>query len=173
MTLNVMNPSAFLPLALAQGLLAASASLPEIIQSPPIIINETISMAKGVYVRTSDTQSLKRGDVVAMPMNASAKTYLRDKLGYPGETLLIKRVVGISGDIFCRQGAVVTINDRKVIALRQDTQGNLLPRFSGCQAVSANQIFLLGDHPGSFDSRYFGSVTKAELSGTYKAVMTW
>jgi conjugative transfer signal peptidase TraF len=165
--------SALLLLALAQGLLAASASLPEFIQSPPVIINETISMAKGVYVRSGDTQSLKRGDVIAMPMNASAKTYLRDQLGYPGETLLIKRVVGISGDTFCRQGAVVTINDRSVTALRQDTQANLLPSFSGCRALPADQVFLLGDHPGSFDSRYFGPVTKSELSGTYKAVMTW
>jgi conjugative transfer signal peptidase TraF len=168
-----MNVSAFIPLALAQGLLAVSASLPAVIHNPPIIINETISMAKGAYVRVGDNQSLKRGDIVAMSMNASAKTYLRDKLGYPGETLLIKRVLGISGDIFCRQGAMVTINDRTVTALRLDKQGNLLPSFSGCQVLSANQIFLLGDHPGSFDSRYFGPVTKSELSGTYRAVMTW
>jgi type IV secretory pathway protease TraF len=173
MTLNFMNASALLPLALAQGLLAASASLPEIIQSPPIIINETISMAKGVYVRNSDTQSLRRGDIIAMPMNASAQDYLGGKLGYPKDTILIKRVSGLSGDVMCSHGAKVTINAQAVNATRRDSTGSLLPYWTGCHVLLPNEVFLLGDHASSFDSRYFGPVTKSGLSGTYKAVMTW
>jgi conjugative transfer signal peptidase TraF len=173
MTLNVMNPSAFLPLAIAQGLLAASASLPEIIQSPPIIINETISMSKGIYVHTSDTQGLRRGDIIAMPMNAPARDYLGGKLGYLKDTMLIKRVAGLSGDVMCRQGVKVTINAQEVNATRRDSTGSLLPYWTGCHVLLPNEVFLLGDHASSFDSRYFGPVTKSELSGTYKAVMTW
>ena len=173
MTLNLMNTAIFLNIALAQGLLIASAALPEAIQDPPIIINETISMAKGAYVRTGDAQSLKHGDIIAMPMNAPARDYLGEKLGYPKDTMLIKRVAGLSGDVMCRRGTPVTINAQAVHAARRDSGGNFLPYWTGCHVLLPNEVSLLGDHPSSFDSRYFGPVTKAELSGTYKAVMTW
>jgi type IV secretory pathway protease TraF len=168
-----MNTAIFLNIALAQGLLVASTALPDAIQNPPIIINETISMAKGAYVRTGDARSLKRGDIIAMQMNTPARDYLGDKLGYPKDTMLIKRVAGLSGDVMCRHGTTVTINARTIHAARRDTSGVFLPYWSGCHVLLPNEVFLLGDHPGSFDSRYFGPVIKAELSGTYKAVMTW
>jgi type IV secretory pathway protease TraF len=168
-----MNASIFLNIALAQGLLIASAALPDAIQNPPIVINETISMAKGAYVRTGYAQSVKRGDIIAMPMNKPAQDYLGDKLGYPKDTMLIKRVAGLSGDVMCRHGTLVIIKAQTVQAARRDGGGNLLPSWSGCHVLLPNEVFLLGDHASSFDSRYFGPVTKAEMSGTYQAVMTW
>jgi signal peptidase I len=173
MTLNVMNTAIFLAIALAQGFLIASAALPDTVQNPPIIINETISMAKGAYIRNGDAQNLKRGDIIAMPMNPSATDYLGEKLGYPKDTMLIKRVAGLSGDVMCRHGIEVTINGQTIHATRRDTSGILLPYWTGCHVLLPNEVFLLGDHSSSFDSRYFGPVTKPELSGTYQAVMTW
>jgi signal peptidase I len=173
MTPSIMNATIFLNIALANGLLIAGASLPEAIHNPPVIINETISMAKGAYVRTGDLGHLEVGDIVAMPMNASAKAYLGDKLGYPESTMLIKRVAGLSGDTICRERATVTIRGSLVQASLGDERGNNLPSWSGCRTLLAGEFFLLGDHAGSFDSRYFGAVTRQELSGTYKAVMTW
>lgn len=167
-----MNTAIFLNIALAQGLLIASAALPHAIQNPPIIINETISMAKGAYIRTGSAQRVERGDIIAMPMNRPARDYLGEKLGYPKDTMLIKRVAGLSGDVMCRDGIEVTINAQTVQAARRDSGGNLLPYWSGCHVLLPNEVFLLGDHVSSFDSRYFGPVTKAELSGTYKALMT-
>ena len=168
-----MNASLLFHVALANTLLAASAALPDIIQNPPIIINETISMAKGAYVRTGSVDDLKRSDIIAMPMNASAKDYLGAKLGHPQDTMLIKRVVGLSGDIMCRHGKIVTIDGRSIRASLKDTNGNELPTWSGCHTLLPSEVFLLGDHASSFDSRYFGPVSRQELSGTYKAVMTW
>jgi signal peptidase I len=173
MTSSIMNATIFLNIALANGLLIASAALPEAIHNPPVIINETISMAKGAYVRTGDLGHLEVGDIIAMPMNASAKAYLGDKLGYPADTMLIKRIAGISGDAVCRDGATVTINGKSVQASLKDTMGNELPTWSGCRSLLSGEVFLIGDHPSSFDSRYFGAVTRGELSGTYKEVMTW
>ena len=168
-----MNAALLFHVALANTLLAASAALPDMIQNPPIIINETISMAKGAYVRTGSVDDLKRGDIIAMPMNASAKAYLGAKLGYPKDTMLIKRVVGLSGDIICRHGTIVTIDGRSIRASLTDTSGNKLLTWSGCHTLLLNEVIVLGDHPTSFDSRYFGPVTRQKLSGTYKAVMTW
>jgi conjugative transfer signal peptidase TraF len=173
MTLNVLNTAIFLNIALAQGLLIASAALPDAIQNPPVIINETISMPKGAYLRIGDADDLRRGDIIAMPMNIFAQDYLGGKLGYLKDTMLIKRVAGLSGDVMCRQGVKVTINAQEVNATRRDSTGSLLPYWTGCHVLLPNEVFLLGDHASSFDSRYFGPVTKSELSGTYKAVMTW
>jgi type IV secretory pathway protease TraF len=130
-------------------------------------------MAKGIYTRTSGVDDLKPGEVIAMPMNEPAKDYLGAKLGYPKDTLLIKRVAALPGDIVCRHGNSVTVKAQTVRAARADAQGHLLPVWEGCHTLLRGEVFLLGDHQSSFDSRYFGPVTKSELSGTYKAVITW
>jgi signal peptidase I len=140
---------------------------------PPAIINETASMAKGVYVRLGDAHGLGHGDVVAMPMNPAARAYLGGKLGYPADTQLIKRVAGLPGDMVCRTGSAVTVAGVKVQARASDGQGNQLARWSGCHRLKEGEVFLLGDHAASFDSRYFGPVPISALHGTYRAVLSW
>jgi signal peptidase I len=168
-----MNMSAFLPLALAQGFLAVAASLPALASDPPIIVNETISMAKGVYMRSGDPKDASLGDIIAMPMTESARAYLGEELGYPKNIYLVKRVAGVTGDVMCRQDGIVTIGERTVQAKRHDTKGNLLPFWKGCYTLLPDQVFVLGDHPNSFDSRYFGPVMRNRLTGRYQEVVTW
>jgi type IV secretory pathway protease TraF len=168
-----MNASSFIPLILAQGIVAASASLPAIVQNPPVIVNETISMANGAYVRVGDNTQPKLGEIVAFPMNEAARAYLGEDLGYPKDIYLVKRVAGLTGEVMCRHGLRVTIGARTVQAALHDSRGNALPDWQGCYVLSVNQVFVLGDHPSSFDSRYFGPVMKDRFIGTYQAVMTW
>lgn len=87
--------------------------------------------------------------------------------------MLIKRVAGISGDVMCRQETAVTIGNKAVVAARMDRHGYPLPAWGGCRTLSANEVFLLGDHPASYDSRYFGPVSRSELAGIYRAAVTW
>jgi type IV secretory pathway protease TraF len=130
-------------------------------------------MAEGAYLRVGDVADLKRGDIIAMSMNGAARNYLVMKLGYPRDTMLIKRVAGLSSDFVCRQGSVVTVNKKSQVAARSDRQGNILPAWNGCRSLSTDEVFLLGDHPASFDSRYFGPVSRGELVGVYRAAVTW
>jgi conjugative transfer signal peptidase TraF len=141
--------------------------------APPAIINETASMAKGVYVRVKDANALGHGDVVAMPMNPASRAYLGVKLGYPSETQLIKRVAGLPGDMVCRTGSTVTVASAEVHARATDGRGNPLASWSGCHRLQDGEVFLLGDHAASFDSRYFGPVPINALHGTYRAVLSW
>ena len=168
-----MNTGPLLMIVLVQSLFVANAALSGLKTKPPMILNETPSMAKGAYVRVGEVADLKRGDIIAMPMNGAARNYLVKKLGYPKDTMLIKRVAGLSGDLVCRQGSVVTINKRTLVAARSDRQGIPLPVWFGCRTLSTNEVFLLGDHPASFDSRYFGPVSRGELGGIYRAAVTW
>lgn len=161
------------PLIVANLGLAILASAPAFQDHPPFIINETVSMAKGVYAYTDNAKAIKRKDIVALKMTIGANAYLVDELGYPKRTLLIKRVAGLSGDVICRHGMRVTVNAQIVNAQSKDRIGNLLPVWDGCAVLLPNQVFLLGDHPSSFDSRYLGPVTKEQLLGTYRGVLTW
>lgn len=168
-----MNTGPLLMIALVQGLFVLNSGLTDLKTKPPVILNETPSMSKGAYVRVDDVARLKRGDVIAMPLNGQSRDYLVRKLGYPKDTMLMKRIAGISGDLVCRQETAVTIGNKAVVAARMDKHGYPLPAWGGCRALLPNEVFLLGDHASSFDSRYFGPVTKDELVGIYRAVVTW
>jgi conjugative transfer signal peptidase TraF len=168
-----MNTGPLLMIALVQSLFIANAAIPKLKTKPPVILNETPSMAKGAYVRMGEVADLKRGDIIAMPTNSAARNYLVKKLGYPKDTMLIKRVAGLNGDLVCRRNSVVTINKRSLVAARSDRRGNYLAAWNGCRILSPNQVFLLGDHPASYDSRYFGPVSRSELAGIYRAAFTW
>ncbi len=168
-----MKTGILITLVTCNGLLLAQSFAPDQKNAPLAIINETPSMQKGLYVRTGDAHDLKRGEIVAMPMPTSAKDYLVDKLGYPADTLLIKRVAALPGDIVCRQTDTVTVAGKTLQANARDRHDNALPDWQGCHKLSNEEIFIQGDHPGSFDSRYFGPVSRQALSGTYRQVLSW
>jgi conjugative transfer signal peptidase TraF len=168
-----MKIAIFITLVITNGLLVAQSFMPNQRNAPLAIINETPSMQKGLYIRTGDAQKLKRGEIVAMPMPKSAKDYLVGTLGYPADTLLIKRVAALPGDIVCRQSDTVTVAGKTLQANARDRHDNALRDWQGCYKLTNERIFIQGDHSGSFDSRYFGPVSQHALSGTYRQVLSW
>jgi type IV secretory pathway protease TraF len=168
-----MNTSAIVSLVITNVLLTSAPVLHQLVKAPPVIINETASMKKGLYVWSGDTHALKHGDIVAMPMNERARDYLVAKLGYPTDTMLLKRVAALPGETVCRHGEAVTAPKRAVRSEHKDSTSSILPSWEGCHTILPTEIFLLGDHPASFDSRYFGPVLTAEISGTYKELRPW
>jgi conjugative transfer signal peptidase TraF len=168
-----MKIAILITLVISNGLLLAQSFMPDQRSAPLAIINETPSMQKGLYIRTGDAQKLKRGEIVALPMPKNAKDYLVDKLGYPADTLLIKRVAALPGDEVCRQAGKLIVAGKTLQAKARDRRGNVLPHWQGCHKLSSERIFIQGDYAGSFDSRYFGSVYRHALSGTYRQVLSW
>lgn len=134
------------------------------------LINESPSLPRGLYLRGGGKPAL--GSIVALPQPASTRAYLTG-LGMPGDVLLIKRVAARGGDIVCRDGLTVQTPLRRVEARERDDRGVTLPAWSGCRRLSDDELFLLGDTPGSFDSRYFGPVDRAVIAGVYWGVLTW
>jgi conjugative transfer signal peptidase TraF len=168
-----MKTGILITLVISNGLLLAQSFMPNQRNAPPIIINETPSMQKGLYVRTGNATDLKRGEIVAVPMPKNAKDYLVGKLGYPADTFLIKRVAALPGEIVCRQKDTLSVAGKTLQAKAHDRHDNVLPNWQGCHQLSNERIFIQGDHPGSFDSRYFGPVSRQGLSGTYLQVLSW
>ena len=168
-----MSIKAFLPLALAHGFLGATAVTLVDSHQPPVIINETASMAKGAYVRTGSAREPKVGDIVALPMNEQAQAYLTDHLGYPSDTLLLKHVAAVAGDQVCHSDSITTVRTTTLPVRRTDSQGNTLPVWTGCRTLATGEVFLAGDAPASFDGRYLGPTPTTALIGQYREALTW
>jgi conjugative transfer signal peptidase TraF len=78
-----------------------------------------------------------------------------------GSMPLMKRVVGVAGDLVTATDAGIEINGQPVPNSRPldlDTNGRALPHLRGCFGLKQGEIWAAGEHPNSFDSRYFGPV---------------
>jgi signal peptidase I len=85
----------------------------------------------------------------------------------------VKRIVGLPGDVITIQGTKVTVNGKTLNDPFVDPrlQGNQYPSFTNL-VVPPNTYFVLGDNRyGSFDSRAWGCVPKANLIG--RAVLVY
>jgi conjugative transfer signal peptidase TraF len=137
----------------------------------PLLVNETGSLPRGLYIWRPDLAP-NRGAVVALRPPSAAAPYLA-VLGAPEGVRLLKRVAALSGDRVCAHPGSVTLRDRSLVAHTTDRRGRPLPAWTGCGPLPTDQVFLLGDTADSFDSRYFGPVRLSELDGVYGEVFTW
>ncbi|MDD3936024.1 S26 family signal peptidase [Rhodoferax sp.] len=78
-----------------------------------------------------------------------------------GSMPLIKRVVGVAGDLVTASDAGIEVNGQPVSNARPldlDNKGSALPHLRGSFSLRQGEIWVAGEHPNSFDSRYFGPV---------------
>lgn len=137
----------------------------------PLLINETPSLPRGLYLRQADAPPA-RGDVVAASQPEHARPYLA-VLGVPEDLPLIKRVGAVPGDHICADGRHLILPFRTVPVGGYDRSGRPLPVWTGCRTLAPGEVLLLGDSATSFDGRYFGPVTRDQLLGRYRIVLTW
>lgn len=135
----------------------------------PVLINESRSLPRGLYLRTGTKPH--RGAVVALKPPPSARDFLRGQ-GAPETLRLLKRVAAVAGDHVC-------IGPRGLIAPKRAAQSKLgagprlPPHLARCGPLGPDEVVVLGDTEGSFDSRYFGAVNTDDLEGVFKALWTW
>lgn len=128
----------------------------------------------GTGRRTSRPRPPQRGQLIlAWPPVAAAR--LADHRNYvPLGVPLLKSVSAAFRDRVCRFGPAVTINGRlAAIALSEDRAGLALPAWHGCHRLGEEELFLLGATAASFDSRYFGPVSRAAVIGHARPLWTW
>jgi conjugative transfer signal peptidase TraF len=151
----------------ATGLLLLATS-----NTPSLIWNATASAPTGLYALI-ERNDVKRGDLVlAFPprdaqLLAATRGYL--PLGVP----VVKYVAALVGDRICVDGFRMVLNG-KIVAQRlaMDSEGRALPAWSGCQTMGPDDVFLLNARvQHSFDSRYWGPVSRAAILG--KLVSLW
>lgn len=166
--MNSLSALAMLGLpAAALGLLAASAT-----QMPKLVVlNESPSLPRGLYVRAMD-QVVNRGAIVAVAQPDRARAYLAG-LGMPAGVPLLKRVAAMGGDVACAAGGAVHLPDRVLPVQSHDRLGATLPVWRSCERLPADDVFVVGDSANSFDSRYFGPVSRQQVDGVFRELVTW
>jgi conjugative transfer signal peptidase TraF len=157
-------------LATALGSAAIAASTMPF-DDPRLVINLTASIPMGLYVRS--TAPPQTGDfvLVRLPMHVRQLAALRGYL--PFNRLLLKIVAAGPGDVVCRLGSRVWARGHSgVWALRTDARGRPLPQWRGCRRLRATELFVLGSHSDSFDSRYFGFVHRQAVLSAVRPILT-
>lgn len=129
-----------------------------------LVWNASPSVPTGLYWIADDMP--KRGDIVLVELPEPYRT-IADQRGYlPKNLPALKRVRALSGDEVCRFGRRISINGKAVsVAQLHDNRGLKLPEWSGCRTLKPDEIFLLTDHPKSYDGRYFGPVDRSAITG--------
>lgn len=154
----------------AAALVAGACGARSRAQSTPWLVNETPSVPRGLYRLTPARAG--PGDIVAVRPPAAARAYLT-ALGAPPDARLLKRMSAQAGETVCRRGHKLSWPRGAAIALAKDRAGRVLPRWSGCRRLGPDERLVVGDTSLSFDSRYFGPVTTADIDGVYEEVWRW
>lgn len=137
--------------------------------SPVLIYNPSPSVPVGFYWRGAGMPRI--GDLVSVPAKITAPDFTRAR-GFNDRTdRFIKRIAATSGQVVCAVGDHVSIKGVRVARRSShDKMGRAFPTWSGCRTLKADEVFLLGDTPDSFDGRYWGPVRMADIDGPWRPV---
>lgn len=139
--------------------IASAVSLPK-----KLIYNASASAPIGFY--WLDHRPIACGDYVLVRVPERVRKLVEERGYLPADVPLIKRVAGIDKDVICRRGLVISINGNTVaVAEKSDGMRRSLPDWHGCHILTGQTVFLLQDHPQSFDGRYFGPVDRRLIIG--------
>ena len=125
-------------------------------------INPTPSLPKGIYRLAAEHgfADLAKGDLVSFCLHgefadlAKERGYLQAGSCDNGLRPLLKRLAGLPGDYI----------EADALAIRSvDSQGRHMPSVLPSGVIPSGMAFVLADHAGSFDSRYFGFIPLESL----------
>lgn len=133
--------------------------------TPQLVWNASASAPIGLYRVVSGAP--QRGDLVLVRAPKPIAKLAAERGYLPLNVPLVKRVAAVSGNEVCAFHEVIFV-EGKIAALRlkADRAGRPLPQWNDCRELGAGEFFLLMDNASfSFDSRYFGPVSGANLIG--------
>lgn len=165
-----MNPPAAAAGALGAVALVGLALGRFAVDGRPLLVNESRSLPRGLYVRVA--APVHPGRVVALDPPATARGYLAS-LGAPANARLLKRVVAMGGETVCADAANLRWPGGRATILARDRTGRRLPSWRGCRRLARHELLVLGDSPTSFDGRYFGPVPLSAVEGVYRELRRW
>ena len=166
-----MKRPAFLPVAATLAGIALVGFSAIAHPRPQLVWNASASAPIGLYRVISGAP--ERGDFVLVRLPKSIEKLAAIRGYLPGGVPLIKRIAAVAGDDVCAFGGAIMVNGEIVARQRKvDRAGRSLPRWNECRELVQGEFFLLGDAPDSFDSRYFGPVPSAQVTGRLAPLWT-
>jgi conjugative transfer signal peptidase TraF len=145
------------------------------VRAPLIVYNASGSAPLGFYYL--ENRLPQRGETALVMPPPLLELLINSRGILPANVPLVKQIGAISGDEVCRAkeaAGTIAING-KVLAevFEKDREGRPLPSWEGCIHLIDGEFFLLQPHPHSFDSRYFGPVTRCDILGVVHPLWTW
>jgi conjugative transfer signal peptidase TraF len=139
-------------------------------EHPVLIWNASPSQPVGLYRAERLRARLGERVLVRLPPRTAAFAARRGYLARGA--YLLKAIAAVAGDRVCRWGAQISVRGQRAGRAKwRDHLGRDLPVWHGCQRLKAGELFLLGIDPDSFDSRYFGPVSRDAVA--VRAVLIW
>jgi conjugative transfer signal peptidase TraF len=148
---------------------AAVAALPH----PIVLYNPSPSVPTGYYVRTGGAPA--KGRLIAFHVPPLGRDYASAHVPYLVRGSILKPIAASGGDTVCTTGPKgLTINGNPIAPIAErDRRGVRLPHWRDCRRLRRDEYFVVSTRiPNSFDSRYYGPVTSAEIIGTFRPLST-
>jgi conjugative transfer signal peptidase TraF len=141
--------------------LAAVAALVSTIggATPRYIWNASNSVPIGLY-RVAPAGKLIVTELVAVQPPDPLAAFL-DLNGYlPSGLPMLKRIVALPGQVVCRIGLTITVDNLEIGQARErDGRNRPLPAWHGCRIIGEDEIFVMNwQSADSLDGRSFGPV---------------
>lgn len=129
--------------------------------------NHTPSIPMGIYIADSDGQFAEFCPGGFWGALSVERDYRQAGLCFDGREPLLKRIVAHDGDTVAYTDQGVAVNGKLMAAStphERDMAGRPLQHVAwGEYVLGPGQFWLMGDHPRSFDSRYFGPVDSSQI----------
>lgn len=131
-----------------------------------VLYNASPSVPTGFYVRID--APVREGAFVTVRAADVAGAYAALRHFTDDGDRFIKRVAARAGTEVCAHAETVTVGEVSFARAERDSAGRALPTWEGCHVLQADELFLMGETPDSFDSRYFGIVREDAIEGVWR-----
>ena len=151
--------------------LAALTLAPLSSPSPLLLLNDSPSEPTGLYIRIRRPAHV--GALVAFKTPRAAFAYVDRHHAILRRHPILKEIAAARGAHVCSVSGIIEIDGvKRATVASEDRFGDPLPRWRGCRALLADELFVFsGRIPNSFDSRYFGPITRNEVLGVYQLIL--
>jgi conjugative transfer signal peptidase TraF len=165
LNLLFMKRSLLMVVTICAGAIALLAAA-ELNRRDVVLFNASPSVPTGLYVRSD--APLREGAFVTVRAADVARDYAALRHFTDTGDRFIKRVAARAGARVCGDGDSVSVGAETLMRATHDSAGRALPTWEGCHVLHAGEMFLMGETPDSFDSRYFGIVREDAIEGVWK-----
>lgn len=121
------------------------------------LVNESPSAPRGLYQHAGEPG--EAGLYARVRSVDVAPNYVAQRSPADARFHFLKRIAATEGEFVCAEIGGVIVNHVRLPRALRDREGRTLPQWVGCRRLRAGEVFLIGDGPNSFDSRYWGPVS--------------
>jgi conjugal transfer pilin signal peptidase TrbI len=128
--------------------------------------NVTESLPQTLFL-VKESEPFSKGDMIQFAYKADEEKFL------PDGSRIIKKVVGVPGDVVRFEGNDFFINDVKFGKAKEIARSGRALTKNVAKTLSEDEYFVFTPHPDSFDSRYIhmGYISNSQVVG--KVVLAW